>query len=81
MSRFCQDPSAESMVDLKVRYTATKVLADGTASYGRIQVQLPAMWGPDVPIELERPVGDPDATYLSLAKSSGVTLSSSSNNR
>ena len=30
--------------------------------------------GPDVPIELKRPVGDPDATYLSLAKSSGVTL-------
>ena len=40
-----KDPAAESMVDLKIRYTATRVLADGTATYGRIQVQLPAMWG------------------------------------
>ena len=65
--------TAESTVDLKVRYTATRVLADDN-TYGRIRVQLPANWGPSDTIHLERPVGTPDATYLSLAKSSGVTL-------
>ena len=65
---------AESMVDLKVRYTATGTLADGSSTYGRIRVQLPKGWGPEGDIELERPVGTPNATYLSLAKSSGVTL-------
>ena len=69
--------TAESTVDLTVRYTATKVLADGAATYGRIRVQLPKGWThseDDGEIFKERPVGNSDATYLSLAKSSGVTL-------
>ena len=71
--------TAESTVDLKVRYTATKVLADDN-SYGRIRVQLPAGWGladpdDDRKIYLKRQTGKPNATYLSLVgSSSGVTF-------
>ena len=68
--------TAESMVDLTVRYTATNTLADDD-TYGRIRVELPAGWGPsdssDI-IHLKRQVGDPDATYVTLGKSSGVKL-------
>ena len=67
--------TAEAIEKLTVRYAATKVLADAD-TYGRIRVKLPADWGPDdiEDIHLKRPVGAPDATYLSLAKSSGVTV-------
>ena len=65
--------TAEDMVDFKIRYTATSVLADDDNS-GRIRVKLPAGWGPPTSGELypERQPGNPEATYLSLAKSSGV---------
>ena len=71
------DPvTAEATVDLTVRYTATQVLADDN-TYGRIRVELPAGWTHSEDYDeifTERPVGKSDATYLSLAKSSGVTL-------
>ena len=42
--------TADSTVDLTVRYVASSKLADKDAtpaSYGKIQVTLPAGWGPD----------------------------------
>ena len=71
---------AEGTVDLKVRYTATEVLAgkDGDDTYsGRIRVELPTGWthqSNDSEIFTERPVGNPDATYLSLVGSSSAVL-------
>ena len=72
---------AEGTVDLKVRYAATEVLAgkDGDDTYsGRIRVELPTGWthqSDDSGIFTERPVGKPDATYLSLVGSSSAVLS------
>ncbi len=69
--------TANSVVDLMVRYTATNTLADSTAttpSYGRIQITLPPGWGPNDEIHLERQVGEPNATYLNLVKSGDVAL-------
>ena len=72
---------AEGMVDLKIRYAATEVLAgkDGDDTYsGRIRVELPMGWthqSDDSEIFKERPVGKPDATYLSLVGSSSAVLS------
>ena len=72
---------AEGTVDLKVRYAATEVLAgkDGDDTYsGRIRVELPTGWthqSADSEIFTERPVGKPDATYLSLVGSSSAVLS------
>ena len=75
--------SAEGMVDLTVKYTATKHLAernskatateDLDSTYGRIQITLPADWGPAGTI-YEKRQSDPDATYLSLVPSGGVSL-------
>ena len=72
---------AEGTVDLKIRYAATEVLAgkDGDDTYsGRIRVELPMGWtyqSDDSEIFKERPVGKPDATYLSLVGSSSAVLS------
>ena len=91
--------TAESMVDLKIRYTATTTLADpkgvdhdddtSTAnvptSLGRIRINLPAGWGPDhtaIPAETihtSRPIGQRDATYLTVRKTSAVTFADFSN--
>ena len=70
-----KDVFAESVVDLKVRYTARDTLAgpvDGNDTYGRIRVELPAGWGANDNIVVERPTGDPDATYVTLTGSSAV---------
>jgi len=79
--------SAEGMVDLKVRYTATTTLAspddqdaaDGVQyTLGLIKVTLPGGWGPatDAEIHTSRQSGNRTATYMSLSKSGGVTLAS-----
>ena len=57
--------AAEGMVDLEVKYTATKHLAerksgattaeDGMSTYGRIQITLPPGWGPDVMVATPPP--------------------------
>ena len=106
--------TADSMVDLVIRYEATrdlavigkviyavdnpdtdddesvnadgdKIVADHSSKYGRIQITLPADWGPDnsqvegaVPpgnmINVEYVPGKPDVTYLSYTKSSRAKL-------
>ena len=80
--------SAEGMVDLKVRYTASGKLAstadedpntDGTQPIlGFITVTLPDGWGPATAAEIytARQSGNRTATYMSLSKSGGVTLAS-----
>ena len=100
--------TADSMVDLEIRYEATRDLAatgkviyvvddpdteadestnvaDNTSTYGRIQITLPANWGPGnadvdgiVPpgnmINVEYVPGKPNVTYLSYTKSSRAKL-------
>ena len=79
---------AEATTDVKVRYTATDTLADPSdsdtatvgvqpTSFGRVQITLPAGWGPataDETIHLKRQTDNRDATYLNLRPSSGVTV-------
>ena len=93
--------SAEGMEDLVVKYTASKGLAvrnskaaktdaaeDFDSTYGRIQITLPAGWGPDTDPENdgnitpppedakihETPQSGPNATSLHLKYSGGVTI-------
>ncbi len=83
---------AERTEDVKIRYTATNNLAtrdpaataadDKSSTYGRIQIKLPAGWGPapnadgtDGEIHLSRQSSNRDATYLSWKQSSAVKYS------
>ena len=72
--------TAESTVDLTVRYVATSPHLADDDTYGRIKIQLPKGWGhaeDEEMIHLEPQVGNRDATYLRLTKTSKVDLKAS----
>ena len=84
--------TAEDIIDLKITYNATTVLADteltfdhdnnsatdGIASEGRIRVTLPSNWGPSAVSDILTAIPDPvgDDTYLTVTKSGTVTFAS-----